>query len=774
MKEIPVLDRQASLKTTGATPNFQKAFADLGESQNNLSAIGAKVAQSASNQMAQKLGYESGKNPHGDLFPSVTEFDKNFADSYHQQANATLSLQAQKLLDDTQIELAKAPRLSDGMIQNANAQLAKGLSKLTEMAPTAIKGKLEASFASSMLDLNKHNQLKLVSEQREDQKNNLKNAISLNQQKAYELGMNGDYKGAQAAHESAIHMADNALANRFISPEEHREIKETARQNQLNGEYVNKYMQALQEGKGAEFEKEYAKGPKKGMTYKEWITTGHAIVNQDNFMSRLRAESENAEIAKFKTRLELGASTITPSEIQSVMSNISNETTKEELHLLYLKKLTSQNKSQAEVDEILKNPLNTKVLATASTENLNKAWENSVNNRMQRAEKEGAPISRADAEVEAAQSFGRAIPAFTNGINLKMSSQNPDLIEEGGRQIHALQEAGAGQALNGVTKESKAMYAGFKAIRNSIDPNKAAQILHNNVYNQDETMQKANDEKWTLRLKKIPKGQTPDIFALKLTGLNPDKMLNATVYGNDILREYQEYFTMLNGDDLTAQQLVKDSVKQNYGETFINGQPQTVYHPIEKVLNLPENAIPVVHLDIIEQMEPQLAKVKKEYEEGKVNEYWEITPRAGITDLIKMKKELFNPSLTHEKINPELKNIHPQLGDIHPTSKNPEVNLNMMLKSHGSINKSEPIEIRKHHRGGKVEKYNLVLQMNPFSGTSNDPAHPIVGGWDISIVSKETGMAPLIREAPYLGLIRYNPNVSNIRSNYRKLHPIRE
>jgi hypothetical protein len=769
VKEIPVIERQVGVQRT-EEPSLQGAYQELAVSSNSLSAIGAKVTQSASNTMAQRLGYETGKNPRGDLLPPLTEFDKNFSDSYHQQAAATLSTQAEKLLDNTQIQMAKAPRLTPQLIAQTNKQLQEGLSKIAENAPTAIKGKLEESFNDSMMQQNKHYQTKMISQQREDQKNSLENGIAINHKKAYELAMSGDIKGSQAAAESAARMADSALANHFITPEAARVAKDTAKQNHLNGLYVSQFMQADKEGKRAEFEKDFAKGPPNGMTYEQWTNVGHAIVQQDNFVTRLRAENENLEIAKFKTRLELGANTITPTEIQTVMSNISNQTTKEELHLLYLKKLNTANKTQIAVDNILKNPLNPTVLATASTENLNKAFELAVENRMEESKKQGQALSREDAEVEAARSFGRAIPSFTESVNLKMSSQNPNMIEAGAKQILALQQSGAGQALNGVTKESKAMYAGFRAIRNSLDPNKAAQILHDNIYN---PVAEVVDQKWAMRLKKIPSGQPHEIFALKLTALNPAKMLNPTVYGNDILREYQEYYKMLNGDDVTAQQLIKESVKQNYGDSMINGQRQTVYHPIEKVLNLPDNAIPVVQLDIAEQMQSKLEKTKKDYDEGKINEYWELTSRHNIQDMVKQKESFYSPKLNKEKISPTLGNLNPAINENPEINIHPEATLKSTLKANVDIEHGSAIEIRKHLRNGKVEKYNLVLQMNPFSGKSDDPAHPINGGWDISIVSKEKGMLPLIREAPYLGLITYNPDIAKIRSNYVKLHPFK-
>ena len=74
-----------------------------------MSDIGSSIAQTASNTLAENLGYTAGLNPKGDLsLPSFTEFDRNFAKSYQAQAQATLGLQANKLLSDAHIEMSKS------------------------------------------------------------------------------------------------------------------------------------------------------------------------------------------------------------------------------------------------------------------------------------------------------------------------------------------------------------------------------------------------------------------------------------------------------------------------------------------------------------------------------------------------------------------------------------------------------------------------------------------------------------------------------------------
>ena len=66
-------------------------------------------------------------------------------------------------------------------------------------------------------------------------------------------------------------------------------------------------------------------------------------------------------------------------------------------------------------------------------------------------------------------------------------------------------------------------------------------------------------------------------------------------------------------------------------------------------------------------------------------------------------------------------------------------------------------------RGGGRQKFNVVIQMNPFATLTGNADHPIEGGWDVSVDSG-SGIRNLYREAPYLGLITYNPNLKKIQA----------
>src|SRR4030095_13374662 len=93
----PTVKRSVSAETS-TIPDLQGAISKYAEDTNWMSRIGSEVAVRSSNAIAAKLGSELGKNPQGDIGIPLTEFDATMQKSYETQAEATLGIQAQKLI----------------------------------------------------------------------------------------------------------------------------------------------------------------------------------------------------------------------------------------------------------------------------------------------------------------------------------------------------------------------------------------------------------------------------------------------------------------------------------------------------------------------------------------------------------------------------------------------------------------------------------------------------------------------------------------------------
>jgi hypothetical protein len=709
---IPTIERNVPVDVK-STPDFQGATEKLAQSTDTFGAIGAKVAQSASNQMATQLGYDAGKTPQGDLFPPVTDFDANFQESYNQQAHATLSLQGQKLLDDAQVNMSKATRLTPQLIATTGNQLQTGLTKIADIAPTAVKSKLQATFDSQVLDQTTRYKEKMISQQREDQKNTMTNGLDLNTKNAYELAANGDFKASQAAVDSSRKMSESAANSHFITPSEARIAHESAKQASYDGQYTYLAKQAFHAGQYEAFEKHYADNKPKDMTNEQYYATGQAFKQQISFIQGLRESEENLTAQKMDNRIALAPTLISGSEWKSYESSVSPLKYQQTL-FKYIQAIKKSDTATMGVDTLVANFSNPESWALATPKVKNAAYLKNVDYAVQQSSAKGISLSHEEAEVQVATQAGGEVPVFVNEVKNKLHSGNPAMIESAAVQIHALQQMNGAHAIASLSDQDHAIYTMYESLRDSRDPQTAARDATAAILNQDPEVQEANKQKWSNHLKGI--GIPLSQYALGIFKINPNSFINpsmAQVYGSDILEKYKSLYQIANGDDNVARKLTQKYIDDNYGETGVNGGTVKTMHPLEKVLGFAsKDAVPYIQQDAINQINEHLAPIRKMYDDKKTNEYWEIKPLTGT------KHGVFTTEY-------------------------------------------DPIQMTRHMRTDKgtlSDTYNVILQGNAFN-------------WDVAVQTQD-GMRNLFTKAPYLGVMSYTPNAKAIRESYMKDHQI--
>jgi hypothetical protein len=746
--KTPILERHAEVQV-GSTPDFQNAFNANAESQNTFSAIGTKVAQAASNAQAVKLGYESGKNPHGDLTPSVTEFDKNFEENYHAQANATLSLQGQKLLDDTQVHMSQATRITPKLIANTNQQLQIGLGKIAENAPTAIKGKLETTFSAQILSQDTQYKNKMFEQQREDQKNNQLNAASIYTKNAQEFATNGDTKGSQAAVDSAIKNADALEANKFITPEAARELRETAKQANLNGIYTNEATQAQKEGKYPEFAANYAKNKPVGMTNEQYITTGNHFQQQINFIDGLQKQDENLKSAEFRTQVveDINAAGSNLIKHQSEVSGIKFQEDK----LYYLNALKRKQSLTAESDAVINGWNNKEVYVRSSDKAKDEAFDTQVKRKIITSQNNGNPVSFSDAEAQVAASAAGPVPRMIKLMNSKLSSNNPQDIEDAGKSYQYINQLQKGENLTGVTDQSLAMLNKYMTLRqNGTNAVEAAQAAHDAVYNQKPEQKKISEENWHTIDNSVIKPAGKLNFYSSLSNIDKDSLVDPQGFTEQAEELLKTNFSNTHDDLDTAKRMTQEALQKSYGETYVNGKKQTVFYPLEDVIGIHDSAA-FIQDDVIEQTTKQLAETKKAFDEGRSQYYWEIEPRVSPESLSKrteqIQSEVLAKGFTKESLAYKSAN----------------------QRATESFSQGSQITIHKIWKNGTRQTYPLVVKADPWLVKLSNVGKPYGGSWDI-VLGTSKGWKPLQRLDPMQGeIIYYQPNIEGIRAKAAKV-----
>ncbi len=644
--------------------------------------------------------------------------------------------------------MAQAPRITSGLIQKTNHSISLGLQNIFKNAPSEVQTDLQNKFEALQQSQITNLTSRMIREQKEDMRNNIAYSADVNSQNANSLAIKGNFQAAQAFVDSTKKSNNAGVASNLITKEQAKTNIDTAQISFESGKAIHEYENARAQHKGDEYLKSLA--DKSDTSNPNYMAVTNNLMAYVNHQDGLRRQDEQLRMSKFAVALAQNPmSSEVLAQSKDLKENLSPENY-EKAHLSWITSVVKYNKQNGDMNSAISAWNNPEDFSRLKPTDIDKAYDAQVNNTMNQAKISGEKLTQDEAEVQVVASAAGAVPVFSKTLNNKLSSQNPVMIESAGRQIHDLTEMDAGQALIGLTKESKAVYTKYQSLRDSMDPVKAAQLAHETVYSQDVNMQSILDQKWTNFIRTTKSvGTSNDLFALNQVGLKASGMRNPTLYGNDILEEYKTYFKMLNGDQVNAKKMLDESVRQNYGETTINGIRETTKHPIEKVLNLPEDSTGFVQEDLANHLTKTFADAKSKYDNKEVNEYWEVLQRPSTADLINMKGKR-QSELEAQGFKTESMMVQNAKG-----------------RETQNFQQGSPVQVIKHYRGGKSEKFNVVIQMNPFATLSNDPAQPIIGGWDVSVDSG-SGIKNIFREAPYLGLVNYEPNVKSIKDNYTK------
>jgi len=743
---LPEFKRQESIDTPSSVPDFGGAMRDLGAARyGGLGAIGAKVAQQASQAQAEKLGYEQGQTPKGDLLPPITDFDKHYADAYHTQAAATLGLQADKLMSDSDIEMGKATRITPELISKTRQQVGLGLSKILEQAPTAIKGKLDEQFTASMIRSNHQYETKMIQQQKDDQKDTLLAALSANSKQAFELASSGNYKAARDLAENSKAMANNGHANNLMDKQAAQTAYDTINTAAINGNLIHKALEARANGKLPEFEKEYASKKPDDLTYEQWHGGAAAVSGYMGALENMKTQDEQLRSIKFSEAIVQDVKGITGDMLADLKSNVS-PVEYEQSYLKYVTALKKQAGTNAEADVLMKGFGNPEVFSRAGEPAKNQTFDTLVKKKMD----EGTGITTDQAEAQIAASAAGPIPRFTNLLNTKLNSTDPAQIESAGKQIEYMTQAEKGGNLKGVNDDSMAMSNLYGALRRSHPAEEAAEIAYNSVYNQTPEEKTVVNDNWAQFNRDVKSSQGDLSYYTDLSGINKDNLIDPQGFVEQSQSLMESYFKLTKGDVNTAKKMTQQAIKSSYGESHVNGQRETTFYPLENVVNLPADSAGFIQDDIVEQVSGQLASTKKAFEEGKSQFYWEIEPR---------RSQQGSESPGHRNIasNPLV-------------YMNPNITNAVDANTKSNFAAGSAMVIHRHWKNGVRETYPLIVKADPWLTKTNSANKPYAGSWDI-VLGTERGWKPLQRLNPGMGqFIYYNPAIDKIRANYAKAH----
>lgn len=645
-KPIP----QSEQVETIPLPNIQGAYSNYGEATNWASGIGSAVATRSSNAIAQRIGGELGSKPQGDIGIPMTEFDKVMRESYNTQAQATLGLEASKLITDSNIEMAKANRLSPAMISKTNQSVSLGLQNIFKDAPQEIRPNLEYQYGHMQLAQTQDLSERMFREQREDRKNDSALASQKYAENAYSAAMRGDpesLKVAQQYLDANKAMNDANVAARIVDPVTANTYIDTARISMLSGREVGKYNAANKAGQGPEYLKSLADNKPADISDVDYQHVMNNVLTYANQQQSLQNQSEQYQTQLMENRIAKDPLKITDADWTDYASRV-NKTQLENTRFKFIQAMKEKQQSDDGISTLVKNYGSVEAHANATDKVRNATFNKLVGVTLDK----NPDMSHDEAQVQVAATAGIVPPVFTETLKGKLWSGDPVQMDSAVTQIHELQSLKATNALQGLNDKDLALFAQYEATRNPADPTVGAKLIVDSKSMDSSVMEMVNKNweslvyKNTIQVQKNTDDWVLQQFGFSkssgLFGTSPafDSPFMRTNYASDILNKYKSFYEASRGDDAIAKKLTQDYVNSNYGLTGVNGSSQWTLHPMENTIGFASGqGIDAIHADVMRQFAEPVSQMKEAYDKHAIDEYWEFKqPAKGSNEPIKFIK----------------------------------------------------------------------------------------------------------------------------------------
>lgn len=742
--EIKTLEPVQTLAITTQPQNYVNAMTQLASSSTLLGNLGVKMAQNASQTYQQLRGIEAGKEPSGNLLPPITDADAAFVKGYSAQAEQTLGLQAQQLLQKGQLELSKNYQLSNSSIQSYSKNMQQGLQQIIEQAPYTIKSNLAnqytAKLEQNVFSLNNQ----LISQQKRQEKQNSDLYLANQAKNITDLALSGREnanKQSRQTYDQTIGYINAKEKSGLLTPGTAEAKRQELKQLYLSNELSR---QAIDASKGKNLEpflnsltevpNEFA-GIKVGFT--DWSNARNSALRSVQNYEMFTQREQNLLISEAKVKMENNS--FGPTDIDELRSNLDPI----RFNDFYSQFLHQQNKTNQAIEQtnfLAANAQNPIIMSRASNKEINQTFDALTNSELQKAQDSGVPISLEEAQFKAQSTMAVSSPSYTNQLATQLSNPNPSIAINAAQTIQRLYDTNQGEKLSPELRSSDSRLAHLQHAITELLPfaeseQQAVEMARGMIYQTKEEMQFAQSEaqKWSNKHSSANQLQT---FARSFVNLPRSVAIpNQGAFNISVANAYKDALVYFKGNSELAKSFVQKGVNQNYGATNVNGRPEFIYMPIEKVLNKDERAIPLIQDDVYEQVKMHVDNMKTVYDMkgSTLDFYYELPERI---DYNKFSQAKLNKSADSSELQ----------------------------KKYLS---GEPIKIFKVlKRTGEKIPYTIEVKPSPFISLTN-PGDPTLGGYDINLRNESGGLEQMngtfgnSYTSP-----NYRPNINKINERY--------
>lgn len=767
--EIQTLEPRQKLDVTTQPQNYVGVMTQIASQPTLLGQIGVTMASNASQTYQKMRGIEAGKTPSGDILPPITEADKAFVEGYSAQAQQTLSLQAQQMLMQGQLELNQNYKLSNGDIQAYQSNMADGLQKIIEQAPYTIRTELAGQFSNQLQrDVYNYNN-KLLTQQKTEAKENAAVYQSQQLNNMYNTALTGGKDSAQQTkqiYDKTLKNIDGNLASGLISPVEAETQKQAAKQTYLSSLLSAEAANAKQTKTTAQFLNGLVVAPSEfqgvKVTPSDWDVARQKalgyIANLDQFTNR----NQNLILSDALVKAEQTG--LSSSDIAELKDTLDPE----KFNTFYSRYLHSENKrlsSQQQAQFAAANYTNPTIMAGLTTQQKNNAFDLQASDIYARQQDIGKPISIQEAQYRAQVASPVPIPKYVNSLAAGLENPNPQVAAESAATVSRFFETGLGSSLGTTFSQNtraNMMAHAITEFKQFGRGDEEAVMLARQMFNQPKEKFEANQAIANEWARKINTPAQISSWSKNFIN-NPSGAVipNQPVLQNQMKQVYKDYLVAFNGDEQMATSYLEKGMARAYGVTMVNGRPEYVYMPIEQAAGLDEYATPLVLDDIYEQAQKQFTNMKAIYDKpnSQLDFYYELKPRVTYDQYAQAKIVLQGKDIP---LQPTGKTAQ----EITASQNQRAAQIQEAQNQVEQYEAGNPIEIEQVYRNG--ERYSRFIEVvnNPFMSISTGD-NPTIGGYDIQMRDKDGVPVRLygVFDQNYT-YPAYVPNINQIKERY--------
>lgn len=716
-QDMPVLKESVKANGISNPVDWAGEYGRAALQPTALGQLSSTISMQSGIALAKRQGTLLGKNPEGDLLPAFTPVDEAFVNSYSSQAKATLGLQVNSLMNQSEEMVNQNFKLSPQAIAQFQSQTGQGIVDILQHAPSTVKSEMENQYMGQLQDSTHQLNMKMIGQQKQD----TKDAQDVYNNSVVKNSFNGAFLSStpQSAQQAQTNLSDfkKDLARQrsagIIDRKQEESLYASAKLNYYSGIFTKGAVDAKT--------KQDLPGYLRGMHDKlpndltplEKVTVGQNVLQYMNAVHNEESQDNQlivSELGRALTENTLTGSMLSQAESQLPPAEFNNFMSK-----MWAYKNTKGNERQVSED-LANNISNLYAMSQATDKQKNTAFQSLVAKSMQKDPDQDILL----AEANIVRGAGGEIPAFTKQLNAMAMSGGPNELYRASRVLNSLSNDSP-QNIASVDPKARAMAAVFEDLHEiGVDPEQAWNAARDQVLNKTKDQQEANEDSF----KQYQKAH----FSTPIDSQNrTKKLLNAGWFthipnlpqvSNRVMRAWEANFKLTNGNANAADKLTSQELERAYGDTKVNGVKQKVYLPVEKLAGVGDDATPIIHKDIMENISPQLQATEDAYKSGRIDYFYRIAEKKG----------------------------------------------------------DGPVKIEKVWRDsgkkkGLIQQFDIQITASPNMQLMNSSANPYSGFYDVGLIDKNGYPFPLENVSSSQNrFIGYKPNIRAIQDAYTRMH----